>query len=42
MIGRRRKRADRRRATARNAQRPPKAPRGQADGRLRTLVLLLV
>ncbi len=42
MIGRPKKRANRRRTTARKAKRPPKAPRGQADRRLRTLVLLLV
>ena len=42
MIARRRKRANRRRASVPTRQRPPRAPRGQADRRLRTLVLLLV
>lgn len=42
MTARRRERADRRRERVLKSKRPPRAPRGQADGRLRTLVLLLV
>ncbi len=42
MIARRPKRADRRRERVLKPKRPPRAPREQADRRLRTLVLLLV